>query len=121
MEKVLGFGGMFFKAQDPQALAQWYEQHLGVTQVPKSYDVESWQQQAGATVFAPFAKDTEYFGRAEQSWMLNFRVADLPAMVAQLQQAGIAVEVDPEEYPNGWFARVYDPEGNPVELWQPKT
>jgi catechol 2,3-dioxygenase-like lactoylglutathione lyase family enzyme len=65
------------------------------------------------------SRDTDYFGRAEQTWMVNFRVRDLAAMVAQLEAAGIAVTVDPEQYPNGRFARVYDPEGNPVELWGP--
>ncbi len=52
-------------------------------------------------------------------WMLNFRVRNLAAMVAQLQQAGIAVEVDPAEYPNGVFAKLHDPEGNPIQLWEP--
>jgi glyoxylase I family protein len=70
-------------------------------------------------VFAAFNQDTDYFGRETQQWMLNFRVNDLAAMVAQLQEAGIEVNVDPETYPNGKFARLHDPEGNPIELWQP--
>jgi len=73
---------------------------------------------AGPTAFAPFAAATKYFGRAEQQFMLNFRVRNLDAMVAQLRRAGITVAVDPEKYPNGVFARLADPEGNPIELWQ---
>ncbi|WP_462173989.1 VOC family protein [Pseudoalteromonas xiamenensis] len=120
MEKVTGIGGFFFKSEDPETLANWYEQHLGINLVPKSYGETPWTQDAGPTVFAPFAKDTTYFGRDSQRWMINFRVTDLGKMVAQLQSQGIDVTVDPEAYPNGSFARLYDPEGNPIELWQPK-
>lgn len=119
MERVTGIGGFFFRARDTERLAQWYEQHLGVTRVPDSYDQESWEQTAGPTVFAPFAQDTGYFGRPEQQWMINFRVRNLTAMVAQLRAAGIEVEIDPETYPNGHFARLQDPEGNPIQLWEP--
>ena len=70
-------------------------------------------------MFAPFKKDTTYFGKPEQAWMINFRVADLKAMVAQLRAANIEVE-EPTSYPNGDFARVYDPDGNPIELWESK-
>ena len=76
---------------------------------------------AGFTVFAPFPNDTKYFGRPEQQFMINFRVRSLDAMVAQLRKAGITVTVDPQAYPNGRFARLHDPEGNPIELWEPKT
>jgi predicted enzyme related to lactoylglutathione lyase len=120
MERVTGIGGFFFRAADPKALSEWYERHLGVTQTPTSYDVEPWRQEAGWTVFAPFQADTKYFGRTTQQWMINFRVRDLDAMVAQLKGAGITVEVDPEAYPNGRFARLQDPEGNPIQLWEPK-
>ena len=109
MEKVLGIGGLFFRAKEPDVLARWYAEHLGVALPPESYDQRSWEQQQGATVFAPFGADSDYFGRAEQQWMINFRVRDLQAMVAQLTAAGIAVEVDLEHYPNGWFARLADP------------
>jgi glyoxylase I family protein len=118
-QKVLGIGGFFFRSENPKELAKWYETHLGISLVPTSYDQEPWRQEAGPTVFAPFRKDTAYFGRAEQSWMVNFRVADLKAMVAQLRAAGIAVG-EMESHPNGEFARLVDPEGNPIELWEPK-
>lgn len=121
MEKVAGIGGLFFRANDPAALKKWYAQHLGVTLTPTDYDQEPWQQQAGPTVFEPFPADTDYFGPSRaQAWMVNFRVRSLDAMVAQLRAAGIEVSVVPEDYPNGRFARTHDPEGNPIELWEPR-
>jgi len=119
MEKVTGIGGLFFRAHDPAALGHWYQQHLGISLIPTSYGESPWQQEAGATAFAPFKEDTKYFGDPTKSWMVNFRVRDLDKMAAQLQAAGIAVKIDPESYPNGRFARIHDPEGNPIELWQP--
>jgi predicted enzyme related to lactoylglutathione lyase len=120
MEKVTGIGGFFFRATDTQALARWYEQHLGVNMVPTSYDGEPWTQAAGPTVWAPFPQDTTMFGRPEQQWMINFRVRNLSAMVEQLRAAGIEVKVEPEVYPNGLFAELRDPEGNPIQLWEPQ-
>ena len=118
MQRVLGIGGLFFRSEDPKALARWYAENLGVAEVPQSYDDACWQQEAGATVFAPFDRQTDHFGAAQQQWMINFRVRDLGAMVAQLKAAGIAVEVNDEVLPNGRFARLADPEGNPIELWE---
>ncbi|WP_170422608.1 VOC family protein [Ruegeria arenilitoris] len=115
MEKVNGIGGVFFRARNPEALSAWYETHLGVNH----YDPVPWKQQEGYTVFAPFDQNTEYFGRAEQQWMINFRVDDLDAMTAQLEAAGIKVETNAEwDSEVGKFARIHDPEGNPIELWQ---
>jgi predicted enzyme related to lactoylglutathione lyase len=119
MEQVQGIGGFFFRAREPKALAAWYAAHLGVTLTPQSYDQTPWTQEAGPTVFEPFPADTDFFGRAEQAWMLNFRVRDLDAMTAQLRAADVTVTVDPETYPNGRFAQLADPEGNPIQLWQP--
>jgi len=119
MERVQGIGGFFFRSQDPQNLAEWYRDQLGVDLIPTSYEQMPWCQEAGPTAFAPFAADTTYFGRPEQTWMINFRVANLAAMVQQLQASGSSVEVDPETYPNGRFARTADPEGNPIQLWEP--
>lgn len=101
----------------PKALAEWYRDHLGVIPVPENYGDPAWEQPVGPTALAPFPRDTEYFGDAGKQWMLNFRVRDLDAMMAQLRGAGMAVDREP--YPNGRFARLHDPEGNPVELWQP--
>jgi glyoxylase I family protein len=113
-ERVLGIGGLFFRSRDPKKLTQWYQVHLGI-------DQPSWQQAAGPTAFNPFPIDTDYFGSKQQGWMVNFRVRSLDAMVAQLQKSNIEVKVDPEKYPYGRFARLHDPEGNPIELWEPAS
>jgi glyoxylase I family protein len=119
MEKVTGIGGLFFRAHDPKALGSWYQQHLGVSLTPTSEGDPVWEQEAGPTAFTPFPQTTKYFGDANKVWMVNFRVRDLDKMVAQLRTAGIEVK-DPESYPNiGSYARLHDPEGNPIELWQP--
>lgn len=112
--KATGIGGVFFRASDTAALAAWYETHLGVPGF--------WQQDAGMTVFAPFKADTDYFP-ADRQWMINFRVDDLDALIASLKAAGIAVETRAEwDTPEtGRFARIADPEGNQIELWQPPT
>jgi glyoxylase I family protein len=120
MESVLGIGGFFFRAKNPVALSEWYRDQLGIALTPSSYDQLPWQQDAGPTAFAPFPDDTDYFGADSQSWMINFRVRNLDAMVAQLRAAGIEVDVDLENYPNGRFARLCDPEGNPIQLWEAK-
>jgi hypothetical protein len=119
IERVQGIGGFFFRAKDPKKLAVWYQANLGITTVPDNYDAQPWRTGAGTTVFAPFKEDTKYFGDPRFQWMINFRVSDIDKMVAQLRKQGIAVEVDPEVYPNGRFARLSDPEGNPIQLWQP--
>lgn len=119
MERVTGIGGVFFKAQDPQRLTAWYVDHLGVDAPPSSYEESSWRQAAGPTVFAALPADSAHFGRAEQRWALNFRVRDLDAMVDQLRGGGLEVSVHAETYPNGRFADLEDPEGNPIQLWEP--
>jgi glyoxylase I family protein len=120
MERVTGVGGIFFRSKDPSTLGQWYKEQLGIDPVPGDHSQKPWSQEAGPTVFAPFPHDTEYFGDAGKQWMLNLRVQNLDAMVMQLQASKIEVTVDPEIYPNGRFARLHDPEGNPIELWEPK-
>ena len=115
MAKALGIGGIFFRAQDKAALAAWYETHLGIG--------ELWNQESGLTVFAPFKQTTDYFPAGKQ-WMINFRVDDLDGMIAQLRAADIAVETRPDEWDapeTGRFARIHDPEGNQIELWEPSS
>ena len=119
MERVTGIGGFFFRARDPEALTAWYRERLGITPVPASYEEEVWRQEEGETVIAPFPLDSEMIGPAEHTWMINFRVVDLDAVVEQLRRAGEEVEVDPTRYPNGRFAELRDPEGNGIQLWQP--
>lgn len=89
MERVLGIGGFFFRAKDPYVLARWYEENLGICVYPATD--EWWMQQGGPTVLAPFDEDTEHFGRADQQAMVNFRVGDLDAMLAQLRVGGAIV------------------------------
>jgi glyoxylase I family protein len=117
MERVAGIGGFFFRAADPQALADWYETALGISSMATQW---SWQQEAGPTVFAPFPADTDYFGAREQQVMLNFRVRDLDAMLAQLRAAGATVEDEIAEADYGRFGHAADPEGNRFELWEPR-
>ncbi|MEQ8446507.1 MAG: VOC family protein [Pelagibacterium sp.] len=112
MAQATGIGGVFFRSGDTEALAKWYETHLGVPGF--------WEQEAGMTVFAPFRRETDYFPPDKQ-WMINFRVDDLTTLMADLKQAGIAIETRAEwDTPEtGRFARIHDPEGNPIELWEP--
>nr|WP_314468645.1 VOC family protein [uncultured Novosphingobium sp.] len=113
---VTGIGGFFFRAKDPEALKNWYAEHLGVGASPHG----AWDTQAGPSVFAPFPADSDYFA-AEKAWMLNLRVDDLDALCARLLASGVAVGTNPEwNMPGvGRFARIHDLEGNPLELWQP--
>lgn len=112
---VTGIGGIFFRSRDPEARAAWYREQLGIE---AGHD-GLWEQQAGLTVFAPFPAGSDYFA-ADQSFMLNLRVTDLNTLASQLEAAGIPVERRPEwETEYGSFARIHDPEGLPIELWEP--
>ncbi|MET8694201.1 VOC family protein [Streptomyces bauhiniae] len=116
MERVLGIGGYFLRASDPAALNAWYRDCLGLD----ADEHGLWQQGAGPTVFATFESGTDYFGPRTQQTMLNFRVADLDAMLAQLRAKGADVAGEVQEMEGvGRFGWVTDPEGNRVELWQP--
>jgi predicted enzyme related to lactoylglutathione lyase len=122
---VLGIGGLFFRARDPDALNAWYREHLnvgaGCASDPEDTGSEwYWQAQGGLTVFAPFKQTTDYFA-ADKQWMLNLRVSEIDALIAKLHAAGIEVITRPEwdDPQTGRFARVHDPEGNAIELWQP--
>jgi predicted enzyme related to lactoylglutathione lyase len=122
--KVLGFGGLFFRARDPDALTTWYREVLGVGAGCASGDEDPsewyWQAQGGETVFAPFKHDTDYFA-ADKQFMINLRVSGLDALVARLEGAGIAAErrAEWDDPTTGRFARIHDPEGNAIELWEP--
>ncbi|ROR93179.1 hypothetical protein EDD28_2587 [Salana multivorans] len=112
---VTGIGGLFFRSRDPEARAAWYREHLGID---AGHDA-IWRQEAGMTVLAPFPAETDYFP-ADQAFMLNLRVRGLAELVERLESAGVSVEQRPEwdtEY--GRFARIHDPEGLPLELWEP--
>jgi len=118
VERVTGIGGVFFRSSEPERLAAWYAQHLGLNCSPQGDVV--WQQEAGPTVWAPFPQDSDYLGRPEQQVMLNFRVRDLDAMLAQLHDAGIDPDDEVVEAAGiGRFAHVRDPAGTRLELWEP--
>lgn len=117
MASVTGIGGFMFRARDPEALSTWYARHLGI-----DMSTGIWRQEAGFTVFAPLPADTDYLSRPEQAFMLNFRVDDLDGVLANLADAGINAETRADwDGPHGRFARIHDPEGNPIELWEPAT
>ncbi|MBC9928402.1 VOC family protein [Leucobacter sp. cx-169] len=115
---VAGIGGIFFRSADPEARTAWYRTHLGI----EAGHGGIWQQEAGMTVFAPFPNNSDYFA-PDQAFMLNLRVTGLEEMAARLEASGIPVERREEwntaEYGN--FARIHDPEGLPIELWEPPT
>ncbi|MDQ3608200.1 MAG: VOC family protein [Actinomycetota bacterium] len=122
MARVTGIGGFFFRARDPDALNRWYGEHLGVVMLEsRGYEDPGWFQERGETVFAAFAPGSDAFGAPEKTWMINFRVSDLDAMVEQLRRAGVVVEPHAESYPNGRFAELEDPEGNRIQLWEPNA
>ncbi|MEM9966973.1 MAG: VOC family protein [Pseudomonadota bacterium] len=119
MHKVLGFGGFFFRAEDHEGLAAWYRDHLGIDLPPDDAGGSPWIATGGPTVFAPFAQDTEYFA-PEAGFMLNFRVANLDAMLAQLDRMGVSTRLLGDFPGIGRFAHLQDPEGNAIELWEPE-
>lgn len=121
---VTGIGGVFFRAKDPDALNAWYRDHLHVgsgcnADTTGPVDEWSWTAMGGPTVFAPFKDDTDYFP-ADKQYMLNFRVVGIDSLIASLQDAGIEVITKPEwnDPQIGRFARIHDPELNPIELWE---
>ena len=116
MERVLGIGGYFLRAADPEGLGAWYRDCLGLD----TDENGAWRQEDGVTVFATFEAETEYFGARAQQTMLNFRVRDLAAMLAQLRDRGADVADETQDMEGvGRFGWVSDPEGNRIELWQP--
>lgn len=115
MQKITGIGGFFFRSKDPEALASWYQENFGINDMSSG---SVWEQQAGITVFAPFKADSTYFP-ASQHCMLNFRVSDMAAMLAQLKENGVKIDEKTQEDSIGKFAWVYDLEGNKIELWEP--
>jgi len=124
MKRVTGIGGVFFKAKDPKALADWYRVHLGMDVqawggVSFSWVTEDNPSGTGSTVWSPFKDDTSYFAPSQAPFMVNYRVADLHALLAALRAEGCAVDDKVEESEYGKFGWVVDPEGNKVELWQP--
>jgi catechol 2,3-dioxygenase-like lactoylglutathione lyase family enzyme len=123
MEKVTGIGGVFFKVHDVEKMSAWYREHLGIP-IEDGHADFLWRNDdgdggGGRTVWSLFPADTEYFGPARPAFMINYRVANLERMLDQLRQRGIQIE-KVEDYDYGRFAWITDPEGNRIELWEPK-
>ncbi len=129
MERVTGIGGIFFKARDPRQMMAWYSKHLGIGAntdegAGETYTEFTWRdskdpQRTGSTVWALFPHDTSYFDPGTSPFMVNYRVADLDALLAQLRAEGVQVEERIEEYEYGRFGWITDPEGSRIELWEP--
>jgi predicted enzyme related to lactoylglutathione lyase len=126
MKRVTGIGGIFFKSDNPEKLYQWYEKHLGIAREPHGQGAAfHWRESgdaavAGLTAWAIFPKDTGYFGARAADHMINYRVEDLDALLAALASEGVEVDPHREDSDYGKFAWITDPEGNRIELWEPR-
>lgn len=123
MKRVTGIGGVFFKAENPAAIKEWYEKHLGIENSQygtlfKWRDNEN-PEERGSTVWSPFKADTEYFAPSQKQWMINYRVENLAQLLNLLRSEGVTVVGEMEEYEYGKFGWILDPEGNKIELWEP--
>ena len=118
-QRVTGIGGVFFKSRDAEALSRWYADRLGVPWKAGEGAIFPWDDPQGMTVWSAFSADTRYFDPSPSPFMINFRVKDLDALLAQLAAEGVKIDPKREDYGYGRFAWIYDPEGNKIELWQP--
>lgn len=124
MKRVTGIGGIFFRSKDPAASKTWYRDRLGIPVGEDGHAMFLWREndepgRTGATIWAPFEADTDYFGESGQQLMVNYRVDDLDALLGQLQREGVEIVSHREEHDFGKFAWIVDPDGNRVELWEP--
>lgn len=124
MKRVIGLGGVFFKARDPEKLRAWYQQHLGLEfdaygSVVFSCPDEAEQRKRAQTVWSLFPSDTKYFDPSKAAFMINYRVENLASLLEQLRNEGVEVDERTEEYEYGRFGWIMDPEGNRIELWEP--
>ena len=124
MEKVLGFGGFFFRSKDPKATREWYAKHLGLNNHAEWGTSFEWRQapdgtRRGYTAWNPFPDDTDYFGGSGQQFMVNYRVADLEALIEALRADGVEIAKEIESFDYGKFAHIVGPDGIRIELWEP--
>ena len=122
--RVTGIGGVFFKTRDRARLGDWYRRHLGIDVQDGGFAIFRWRDdedpsRPGTTVWSLFPDSTEYFGAGEQRAMINYRVADLDAVLAALRREGVTVDERVAETAEGRFGWITDPDGNRIELWQP--
>jgi predicted enzyme related to lactoylglutathione lyase len=125
MARVVGLGGVFFKSDDPERLYAWYQEHLGIEGRPNEGGMLPWRRaddpsKEEVTVWSIFPSTTQYFGQSRSSCMLNYIVDDLDDVLRQLRAEGVSVDEHVEDYDYGKFGWITDPDGNRIELWQPK-
>ena len=123
MKKVTGIGGIFFKCQDANKMRAWYKTHLGIDANEYGATFE-WRDAAdaskpGATQWSPFPNNTKYFEPSTKDFMINYRVENLEALVAELRKEGVTILDDIQSYDYGKFVHIMDIEGNKIELWEP--
>jgi predicted enzyme related to lactoylglutathione lyase len=123
MERVTGIGGVFFKSKDPKQMKEWYKTHLGfnVTDYGVTFD---WREASdptkeGSTTWSPFSETTKYFEPSTKDYMINYRVANLVALVEELKKEGVTVVDEIEDSDFGKFVHIIDLEGNKIQLWEP--
>ncbi len=124
MKKVTGIGGIFFKCKDPKQMTAWYQNHLGLNTNGYGatfvwYEGED-STKKGQTQWSPFPESTKYFEPSTKDFMINYRVADLEALVEELKKEGVTILDKIENYDYGKFVHILDMEGNKIELWEPK-
>jgi predicted enzyme related to lactoylglutathione lyase len=123
MKKVTGIGGIFFKTKDPKKISDWYGENLGLVINPYGSVFEFRQgaapEKKGYTIWSPFKEDSDYFAPSEEPFMVNYRVADLKALLEDLRNKGVKIVGEIEEFEYGKFAHILDPEGRKIELWEP--
>ncbi len=123
MKRATGIGGIFFKSENPEKLYQWYEKHLGIKREATGAAFE-WRdaedaQKKGMTVWSIFPSHTKYFDPSRASFMINYRVDDLDALLKVLKEEGVEIDPHREDCDYGRFAWITDPDGNRIELWEP--
>lgn len=121
LKRVTGLGGFFFKAENPNAIKDWYKTHLGipVDAYGWSFGWKDKQGNDGTTQWSPFDANTKYFSPSEKPFMMNYRVHDLEALLKTLKEEGVTIVGEMETYDYGKFGWIMDPEGNKIELWEP--
>lgn len=123
MKRVTGIGGVFFKTKDPQKTREWYQKHLGLEtdQYGTSFEWRHSEEvdKKGYTAWSPFQQNTDYFGKSDQEYMINYRVEDLEALVGELRKEGVKIVDEIQSFEYGKFVHIEDVEGNRVELWEP--
>lgn len=124
MNRAIGIGGIFFKAEDPQKLYDWYERHLGIKRAHEEGAMFPWRRAEDPshetfTAWSIFPRNTAYFGPGQASFMINYQVEDLDKLLENLKAEGVTIDPKREDYDYGRFAWIVDPEGNRIELWEP--